>query len=121
MFESILAFLSSKVGLWLLGIIGVGSVSAILDKLMKKFVTNDLLKKVHDFFAYYIALPGDWLGLALNSAGTKLPILGKMWNKTIEPWVIILLDTIVGGVLDGVAELLRRVIKALQSDNPSTK
>lgn len=119
--ESILAFLGSKSGLWLLGILGVGSVGAIMDKALKKFVTTGRLEAVREFIAYWIAWPGEKIGDAFTGAGTKLPFIGRMWNKTIEPWVIIFLETVVAGVLDGVAELFRRLIKAMQSDNPSTR
>jgi len=119
--EAIIAFLSSKAGIWLLGAIGVGSIGALMDKMMKKFITDQRLNAVREFLAYYIAMPGDWIGEAFTSAGTKLPVLGKIWNKTIEPWVIIFLETVLAGILDGLAELVRRLIKAMQSDSPSTK
>ncbi len=114
-------FITGTAGRWILGIAGFSGFGMALDYLMKKFVTQGRLNAIHDFFAYWIAAPGDWLGLALNSAGTKLPLVGKMWNKTLEPWVIIFIETLFGGILDGFKGLVDNIIKALQSDNPSTK
>lgn len=119
--ETILAFLTSKAGLWMLGILGVGSVSMILDKLLRKYITDARLATVHDGIVAFIAAPGGWLGLAFSKAGTQLPVLGKMWNKSLEPWVIVFLETVGTGVTDGIAELFRRIMKAMQSDNPSTR
>ena len=107
--------------MWLLGTVGVLSISALLDRLLKRYITDQRLKAVHDGLVAFIAAPGKWLGLALNKAGTQLPVLGKLWNKTVEPWVIIFLSTVGAGLVDGIAELIRRIIKALQSDNPSVK
>ena len=121
MIETILGFLGGTAGQWLLGIAGFAGIGAVLDYLMKKFITQGKLDAVHDFFAYWIAAPGDWLGLALNAAGTKLPYVGKVWNKSIEPWVVLFVQTLFSGILDGFKGLLDNFIKALQSDNPSTK
>ena len=119
--ETILTFLSGTAGQWLLGIAGFSGIGLALDYLMKKFMTQGRLAAIHDFLAYWIAAPGEWLGLAINAGGQKLPIVGKAWNKTIEPWVIIFLRTLFGGILAGFTGLLNNIIKALQSDNPSTK
>ena len=121
MMESNIAFFGTKAGLWLLGAIGVGSAGALLDKMFKRYVTDARMKSIREFIAYWIARPGDWIGDLFTKTGTKLPFIGKMWNKTFEPWVIIFLETIALGLVDGFRDLFRRIIKAMQSDNPSTK
>ena len=104
-----------------MGIAGIASISALVGRFLNKRVTQGRLDSIHDFIAYWIAFPGDLIGLALNSAGTQLPLIGKAWNKTFEPLVIIVLRTIGSGIIDGVKGLIDNIIKALQSDNPSTK
>ena len=119
--DAIMTFLGGTAGSWLLGLLGFAGLGALLDYLLKKYVTEGKLDAIHDFIAYWIAAPGDWLGLAINAGGEKLPFIGKAWNKTIEPWVIIVLRTVFGGIVDGFRGLLSNIIKALQSDNPSTR
>jgi len=121
MLESIMTFLGGTAGQWLLGIAGFAGLGALLDYLLKKFISQGKLDAIHDFLEYWIAWPGEKIGEAMNAAGEKLPIVGKAWNKTIEPWVIVLLQAVFGGIVDGVRGLLSNIVKALLSDNPSTR
>ena len=50
------------------------------------------------------------LGILVTAGLTKWSFTAKIWNKTIEPYVIDLVDNVVGGALRGL-------IKGLKSDN----
>ena len=50
------------------------------------------------------------LGTAMTAGLTKWKFTKKIWNKTIEPYFIDLVDNLVGGALRGL-------IKGLRSDN----
>ena len=50
------------------------------------------------------------LGTALTLGATKWSLTRSVWQKTIEPWFIELVDNVVGGALEGF-------IKGLRSDD----
>ena len=50
------------------------------------------------------------LGILMTAGLTKFWATKKLWNKTIEPYFIDLVDNVVGGALRGL-------IKGLRSDN----
>ena len=50
------------------------------------------------------------LGILMTAGLTKFWVTKKLWNKTIEPYFIDLVDNVVGGALRGL-------IKGLRSDN----
>ena len=68
-----------------------------------KQIPNDQIKiRVHDGCMA--------LGTALTLGITKWSLTKKIWNKTVEPWFIDLIDNVVGGAVEGF-------IKGLRSDN----
>jgi hypothetical protein len=117
--DAILTFLSGSVGAWAMGIVGAVSIGTLLDKLLKKYIKQSWLDKIRDGIRDIIASPGKAIGLAIDAGGKTLPVVGKFWNKTIEPWVIIFLETIGRGITSGFNLLVTRIVRALQSDNPS--
>ena len=119
--ETLLAFFGGTAGSWILGLAGFASVGAILDWLLKKYITEDVLDSIRDWLPSVVDDIGTGFGEWLNAAGNAAPVVGKFWNKTIEPWVIIFLRTIVMSVATAVVVFVDHVIIALQSDNPSTK
>ena len=119
--ETLLAFFGGTAGSWLLGILGFAGINVLADKFLSGYVTDEWLESVREWIANFIQKPGEWIGLAITKAGTSAPFVGKIWNKTVEPFVIIILRTIVGGIVEGLMRLIERIITFMQSDNPSTK
>lgn len=119
--ESIIAFFGGTLGSWFLGMAGFASLTAVLNYFLKKYVTDNRLDTVKEAIASTIAWPGAKIGLFITSAGTKAPIIGKAWNKTFEPWVIVIVRVIGGGIAEGFNRLFDRIVTFMQSDNPSTK
>lgn len=119
--ETLIAFFSGTAGSWLLGILGFASLNILADKVLANYITEDFLESIREWIANAIQKPGEWIGLAITSAGNRTPIIGKIWNKTVEPFVIIILRTIIGGIIEGLNRLIEQIITFMQSDNPSTK
>jgi len=68
-----------------------------------KLVPNKLLKGLVTKFFY-------GLGVAITLGLSKWAWTAPLWNKLVEPFVIDLIDNIVGGAIEGL-------IKGLRSDN----
>ena len=81
--------------------LGLSSGGAILWAL-KKIPNEDL--------CYFVETLCEKAGVFLTAELTKWSFTKKIWNKTIEPYFIDLIDNIVGGALRGF-------IKGLRSDN----
>mgnify|MGYP003126578277 CR=1 FL=1 len=82
-------------------LIGTGATGAIL-WVLKKVPNEEIADKVE----YGCEKLGTFLTLGLSS----WKVTKKVWNKTIEPWFIDLVDNIVGAGVRGF-------IKGLRSDN----
>jgi hypothetical protein len=82
----------------------------ILNIIMKKYITSDFLSnvstKIYDF--------GEGLGIAITLGLSRIPYLKILWNNTIEPYVIIILDLVTKSFIDGL-------VMGMESDNNSTK
>ena len=89
-----LSFLTSNMGL----VVGGGTAAAVLF-VLKKVPNDKIASKVEKIF--YLAGSGMTLGLA------KWSITKKVWNSTIEPWLVDLIDTIVGSAVKGFINGLR--------------
>ena len=81
--------------------LGLSSGGAIL-WILKKIPNEDICAFVETFC--------EKAGVFLTAGLTKWSFTKKIWNKTIEPYFIDLIDNIVGGALRGF-------IKGLRSDN----
>lgn len=89
-----LSFLTSNVGL----VVGGGTAAAVLF-VLKKVPNEKIASKVEKIF--YLAGSGMTLGLA------KWSVTKKVWNSTIEPWLVDLIDNIVGSAVKGFINGLR--------------
>tara|TARA_Y100001938_G_scaffold133574_1_gene193104 strand:- start:55 stop:348 length:294 start_codon:yes stop_codon:yes gene_type:complete len=81
-------------------VVGGGASAAVLWAL--KLVPNDkIASKVESLFY--------GLGVAITLGLAKWSVTKKVWNSTIEPWLVDLIDNIVGSGIRGF-------IKGLRSD-----
>lgn len=104
MFESILAWIMNNI----FAIIGVAGIGGLLGIILKKYVTGKAVDKIGALCyeaGYYI---GRIVTLGLATWKYTKPV----WNKIIEPYVILLLKST-------LKELLCGLVKGLESDNPS--
>ena len=86
---------------WITMSLGLGGGSAAL-WILKKIPNDKICAIVEGTF--------EKLGLLMTAGLTKWKPTAKIWNKTIEPYFIDLVDNVVGGALRGL-------IKGLKSDN----
>ena len=86
---------------WLMLTLGAGSGGAVL-WILKKIPNEKICAVVEGCF--------EKLGILMTAGLTKWSFTAKIWNKTIEPYFIDLVDNVVGGALRGL-------IKGLKSDN----
>ena len=97
MFDSVLGFLGNNTGL----VVG-GGTSAIVLWVLKK-IPNEHICSV-------IETACESLGRVMTLGLNKWSMTKKVWNKTIEPWFIDLVDNIFGSMIRGF-------IKGLRSDD----
>ena len=88
----------------------VGIVGIILNLLLKKFVSTEALVKIGKGICNFFEAIGTIITLGLS----KLPYLNILWNNTIEPYVILLLDVALKNMLIGI-------VRGMETDNKSTK
>ena len=70
-----------------------------------------VLKKIpNDKICAFIEGSFEKLGVAMTAGLSKFSWTKGMWNKTIEPWFVDLIDNIFGSMVRGL-------IKGLRSDN----
>ena len=70
-----------------------------------------ILKKIpNDKICAFVEGSFEKLGILMTAVLTKFWATKTLWNKTIEPYFIDLVDNVVGGALRGL-------IKGLRSDN----
>ncbi len=81
--------------------LGLGSGGALLWVLKK--IPNDKI-------CAFVEKSFESLGVIMTAGLTKFKFTAKVWNKTIEPYFIDLVDNVVGGALRGF-------VKGLRSDN----
>ena len=96
MFDQIVGFLGNNTGL----VVG-GGTSAIVLWVLKKVPNEHICGVVESGF--------ESLGKVMTLGLGKWKMTKKVWNSTIEPWFIDLVDNIVGGAVRGF-------IKGLRSD-----
>ena len=86
---------------WLAMTLGISGGSAFL-WVLKKIPNEKICSVVEGCF--------EKLGTLMTLGLTKWKFTAKVWNKTIEPYFIDLLDNVVGGAMRGL-------VKGLKSDN----
>ena len=91
-----LSFLTSN-----LGMVAGGGAAAVVLFVLKKVPNDKIASKVEKVF--YRMGSSMTLGLA------KWSVTKKVWNSTIEPWLVDLIDNVFGSAVKGL-------IKGLRSD-----
>ena len=86
---------------WIAASLGLGGGGAVL-WVLKKIPNDKICEVVEGVF--------EKAGILMTAGLTKWEFTKKIWNKTVEPYFIDLLDNVVGGALRGF-------IKGLRSDN----
>ena len=86
---------------WLAMSLGLGSGGAVM-WILKKIPNKDI--------CYFVETSFEKLGVLMTAGLTKWKFTRKIWNKTIEPYFIDLVDNIFGSAIRGL-------IKGLRSDN----
>ena len=86
---------------WITMGLGLSSGGAVM-WVLKKIPNKDL--------CFFVETAFEKLGVLMTAGLTKFWANKALWNKTIEPYFIDLVDNIVGGALRGL-------IKGLRSDN----
>jgi len=87
-------------------VIAGGGTAAIILWVLKK-VPNEQIKNIVGTFA-------EGIGTTVTLGLSKWKWTALYWNKTIEPWLIDLLDNTLGAFTEGL-------IKGLRSDNKDKK
>ena len=91
-----LSFLTNNMGL----ITGGGTAGIVLW----------ILKKVpNEHIASIVETTFETIGKAMTLGLAKWKVTKKVWNSTVEPWLIDLIDNVMGGAVRGI-------IKGLRSD-----
>ena len=86
---------------WLMTGMGLGGGGVVLF-ILKKIPNDKICAVVEGLF--------EKIGVLMTAGLSKFSWTAGVWNKTIEPWFIDLVDNLVGGALRGL-------IKGLRSDN----
>tara|TARA_Y100001938_G_C7944048_1_gene355818 strand:- start:442 stop:726 length:285 start_codon:yes stop_codon:yes gene_type:complete len=91
-----LSFLTNNIGL-----VAGGGTAGIVLFILKKVPNDKIAKKVESLFY--------GLGVTITLGLAKWSLTKKVWNSTIEPWLVDLIDNVVGSGVKGL-------IKGLRSD-----
>ena len=86
---------------WITASLGLGTGGAVLF-LLKKIPNEDL--------CFFVETGFEKIGVLMTAGLTKWSFTKKIWNKTIEPYFIDLIDNVFGSAVKGL-------IKGLRSDN----
>ena len=97
MFDSVLGFLGNNSGL-----VAGGGASVVVLWVLKK-IPNEHICSV-------IETACESVGRVMTLGLSKWSITKKVWNKTVEPWFVDLVDNVFGSIIRGF-------IKGLRSDN----
>ena len=89
-----LSFLTSNLGV----VAGGGAAAAVLF-VLKKVPNKKIASKVEKLFY--------WAGSALTLGLAKWSVTKKVWNSTIEFWLVDLIDNLVGSAVKGFINGLR--------------
>ena len=89
---------------------GVTLLGTLLNLILKKFVTSENIAKWGN--AVEKAFFG--IGTACTLGLSKIKYVKDVWNSTVEPYVVIVLRTIIMNMLSGF-------IRGLETDKPSFK
>ena len=90
----------------LLSLLGAATVGALLAQLMKKYVTMERIAYV----ARFCYTGGKWLGVTITLGLSRWKVTKKFWNKTFEPYFVLLFKSC-------LLEFGKGVEDGLESDN----
>jgi len=94
MLDNIMGFVSDNTGL----LVGGGTAGIVL-WVLQKVPNEDIKNMVHTFFF--------GLGRAMTLGLSKWKITKGVWNSTVEPWFVDLLENVVGGAVEGFIQGIR--------------
>ncbi len=89
-----LSFLTSN---W--GVVACGGAAAAVLFVLKNVPNKKIASKVEQLFY--------WAGSAVTLGLSKWSVTKKVWNSTIEPWLVDLIDNLVGSAVKGFINGLR--------------
>jgi|TARA_R100000656_G_scaffold10838_1_gene11679 hypothetical protein len=81
------------------GMLFTGGAAGMVLWVLKK-VPNDQIKNIVETFFF-------GLGRVVTLGMAKWKVTRSVWNKAIEPWLIDLVDNVVGGAVNGFIKGLR--------------
>ena len=83
---------------WITMSLGLGSGGAVM-WILKKIPNKDL--------CFFVETAFEKLGVLMTAGLTKWSFTKKIWNKTVEPYFIDLVDNTAGAAVEGFIEGLR--------------
>ena len=89
---------------------GVTLLGTLLNLILKQWVTDETIKK----WGAAVEKAFSAIGTACTLGLSKMPVFKDIWNNIVEPYVILVLRTVVQNALSGF-------IKGLMTDNESFK
>ena len=118
-----LTWISANLIPLLLSIVGVSGIGALINVLIKKFLTEDLWdkwrKKLYGWIENIVRPVFKGFGVAITLGLSKWKYTKKLWNSILEPVVITLLDFIVGGLIAILKAIAGGLKDGLTTDNDS--
>lgn len=124
MFEYMIEFLTSTLVAKSVMVAGVGIVGGLLSWLLKKYIRKDTLNERLD--EWLDKTVGPWVdivfggpGRLFTKAAVNWPVIGPIWNKVIEPLLIILINLPAKVILFVVDRARKAFVNGLLSDNPN--
>jgi len=93
----------------LVAIIGVAGGAAVLGLILGKLIPKEKWVGWGD----KAESSGAWVGKIITDGAAQLPYIGKIWNKVLEPYLILLVNNVLVRFVLGIVGR-----KGLLSDNP---
>ncbi len=93
-------------------ILGITGATALLGIIFKKVLPKEKFIGWGDNAEKH----GAFIGKLVTDAAAQVPYIGKVWNKVIEPYLILLMDNV---IIRWVMGFVGR--KGLLSDNPTDR
>ncbi len=120
MLETLLSLVSAK----LYTIIGVAGLGGLLGLILRKFIKKDTITKNLDEWlrenGKYVRKAFGGFGRVVTLNATRWPVVGGLWNKIVEPFLIffvqLLFKTVIWFVHNAVEGFINQ---GLLSDNPN--
>ena len=107
----------------LISLVGVSGVGAVLNLLIKKYLTESVWEnwreKLYSGIEAIVRPFFHGVGVLITLGLSKWKFTKKIWNTLLEPVAIILLDFIVGGLIALVKAIAGGIKDGLATDNDS--